>query len=169
MSSSNCHPFHICHPKWANPQVKSPGLMLCWAAGTAAWLHQPSLISWGHLQVTCDQSQQCLMMCCCLAFSELAVSVLFPWDVSLSSRKIKPVSGTTVADLAEAMPPCLPASLQGAWQSCLCHHLSLGDVTHFSVQTKYYWADFIATALFHLDGSSRAKRMCGSCNTVPFV
>lgn len=146
---------------------KSPGwkaLGFCYVSSWHSCLAAPALADLLRtspcLQVTCGQSQQCLMTCCCLAFSKFAGSVLFPRDGSLSSRKTKPVSDTAVADLAEAMlfplPACQPArslaelplpSLESWWCDSPW------------VQTKCYWADFTATALFLPDGRSRAREL----------
>lgn len=184
MSSSNCHAFHIPHPKWANPLGEKPwayAMLISWqsclAASALADLILTSSTS-PDLQFTCGQSQQCLMTCCCLAFSELAVSVLFPRDGYLYSRKTKPVSGSTVGRLSRgnALPPCLPAclpaSLQGAWQSCLCHLLSLGGVTHF--QYKLSATGLISQQLHCFTrmedpGQGNYRWVCESSDAAPFV
>lgn len=161
MSSSNCHAFHIPHPKWANPLGEKPwayAMLISWqscmAAPALADLILMSSTS-PDLQFTCGQSQQCLMTCCCLAFSELAVSVLFSRDGYVYSRKTKPVSGTTVGRLSSApLPACQPARSLAelplpSLESWRCDSLS--------VQIKCHWADFTAAALFHQDGRSRAR------------
>lgn len=118
MSSSKGHPFHIRHPKCANPQGEKP-----WAyAVLSSWhscLAAPALqISWGYLQI----SRSCLWRAAVWPSVNLWF-LLCSVGMGLSSRKTKPVSGISVAGLAEAMhSACL--------QSCLCHQSSLGDVTH---------------------------------------
>lgn len=111
---------------------RSPGwkaLGLCYAEQLAqlpGCTSPPDLLRTSpDLQVTCGQSQQCLMTCCCLDFSELVVSVLFPRDGSLQQEN-KACVWHLCGRLSRGNALCLPASLQ----SCLCHHLSLGDVTH---------------------------------------
>lgn len=128
--------------------------MLCWAAPGCSALTDLLPSTSPDLQFTCGLSQQCLMTCCCLAFSELAVSVLFPRDGSLSDRKQSLCLAPLWADLAEAMH-CPPASLQElslpSLESCWCDSLWVG--------IKCHRADFTATALFHPDGRARARQL----------